>query len=386
MSTSPIVRISTLQVFILIVLFEIGSTIVVNIGTEAKQDAWIAILAASLVGMAILWVYLYILSAYPGSHLFEVIERTMGRWIAYPVAFAFVLYFLYISSRVLRDFLELLVTDTFPNTPIEILAVTFMLVVTYVLYLGIEVLARTSEIFWPYILLFLILISLFLLFSGKFNFTNLRPVLAEGIGPLAQATFPKLITFPYGELVVFTTILCHHKNLRRIQLPAMGAVLLSGLLLSYHSVMKISVLGVDYMSRSAFPLLNVVREISVADFIERLDPFVVFIMMLGIFIKVGLFSYGALRGLEYVTRLPYRPLVFPLMMGVALFSILISSNYIEHIEEGIRFVPMYLHLPFQYVIPMLVMIVLLWKNKLKGGTPHHETSMEATQKSQASGE
>lgn len=382
MNTSSVVRISTLQVFILIVLFEIGSTIVVNIGSEAKQDAWLAILIASFAGIAILRMYLFILSAYPGCHLFQVIERAIGRWMAYPVAFAFALYFLYISSRVLRDFLELLITDIFPNTPIEVLAVTFMLAISYVLYLGLEVFARTSEIFWPYVLLFLVLISIFLISSGKFKLVNLQPIMAEGFAPISQAMLPGLLTFPYGELIIFTVILAHHGNLKQVQLPAMGAVLLAGGILAYHTLMKVAALGVDYMSRSAFPLLNVVREVSVADVIERLDPFVVFIMMLGIFIKVGLFSYGALQGLEYITHLPYRSLVFPMMMGVALFSILIASNYTEHIEEGIRFVPLYLHLPFQLGVPLLLLIVIVLKKKVKGGSPQHEAPMDESQQSQ----
>jgi spore germination protein KB len=136
--------------------------------------------------------------------------------------------------------------------------------------------------------------------------------------------------------------------------------------LAYHTALKISVLSVDYVARSSFPFLNAVREISLANFIERLDPFVVFIMMLGIFIKVGLFFYGGLKGLEYVFQRPYRQFSFPIGMLVALFSILIAGSFTEHIEEGLEFVPLYLHLPLQIGIPLVLALILMWKKHRKG--------------------
>ncbi len=43
-------RISNIQLFTLIMIFEIGSTTLFALGIGAKQDAWIVIITASLVG------------------------------------------------------------------------------------------------------------------------------------------------------------------------------------------------------------------------------------------------------------------------------------------------------------------------------------------------
>ena len=67
------------------------------------------------------------------------------------------------SSRVIRTFGEMITTAILPNTPIEVITLSIMLVMAYILYLGIEVFARVTEIFTPYIVLFLILIMIFLL-------------------------------------------------------------------------------------------------------------------------------------------------------------------------------------------------------------------------------
>lgn len=359
-------KISLFQLFVLIFLFEIGSTVVVGVAIEAKQDAWIAILNATIIGLIIVRMYTFFLVHNPGKNLFEIIKVSFGKWISIVLTLFYIIYFIYLASRVLRDFLELLVTDTFPNTPIEVLSVTFMLVMSYIIYLGLEVFARTSEIFFPYFAIFLILISLFLYIGDDIKMENLKPIMADGFKPIMQTVFPKLIGFPFGELIVFTVFMSYTKNIHKIHMISLLGVLISGAILAYHSFLIISVLGVDYTTRSSFPLLNVVREISVANFIERLDAAVVFIMMLGIFIKVGLFFYGGLKGLEFIFKLPYRYFAYPIGMLVALFSILIASNYTEHIEEGLDFVPLYLHLPFQIGIPVILSAIVAWKNTKKG--------------------
>ena len=63
-------KISLAQLFILIFIFELGSATVVGIGTEAKQDAWIAVLIASFIGVGLISFYYFLLSKKEGKNLF----------------------------------------------------------------------------------------------------------------------------------------------------------------------------------------------------------------------------------------------------------------------------------------------------------------------------
>jgi spore germination protein KB len=361
-------KISLLQLYLLIIIFQIGSAVVVGIAQDAKQDAWIAILIASVIGAIIIYVYTFILSYDIGQNLFEITGKLLGKMIATSLSFVYIAYFFYIASRVLRDFLELLTTSIFPSTPIEVLAITFMLVVIYVVYLGPEVIARTAETFAPYIFLFLVLTSIFLLAGGDINFANLEPILPEGFGRVFDVIFPDLIGFPFGEAIVLTIVMASTHKFHHVAKVSIGAVLTTGLLLAVIKIFKLAVLGTNISGRSAFPLLSAGREISFAQFIERVDPIIIFVMMLGIFIKVSLFFFGGLKGLEYIFNIPYRYFTLPIGMVIAIFSILISANYAEHIEEGIRFVPLYMHMPLQIGIPGILALLVLWKKKqAKGG-------------------
>ncbi|RXI99839.1 spore gernimation protein KC [Anaerobacillus alkaliphilus] len=360
-------KISLFQLYILIIIFQIGSAVVVGVAREAMQDAWIAILIASLIGAGIIFVYSFILSYNIGKNLFEIMGQLFGRYIAVPITIVYAIYFFYISCRVLRDFLELLITTIFPTTPIEVLGIIFMLVVIYGVYLGPEVIGRIAETFVPYIALFLVATCIFLLAGGDVLFSNLQPILPEGFGRVIEALFPGLIGFPFGEAIVLTTIMALTHKFQHVSKVSVAAVISTGLLLAVIKIFKLSVLGPMLAERATFPLLNAAREISFAQFIERIDPIVIFVMMLGIFIKVSLFFFGGVKALEYVFQVPYRYFCIPLGLSIAIFSILISANYAEHIEEGIRFVPMYMHMPLQIGIPTIVAIVVFWKKHSKKG-------------------
>lgn len=356
-------NISLTQLLALLVNFLLGSAIVIGVGTEAKNDAWIAISAGSVCGVGILFFYLFFMSRLPGKNLFEIIEFCIGRKLSILLSFIYITYFLYTSSRIIRDFGELMASAIMPNTPIELISLTITMVIGYILYLGIEVLGRTSEIFTPYLFGFLFLLTIFLIASGNIDLYQIKPVLAEGIKPVIKTVFPGLIVFPFGELIVFTVILCNVTNSEKVPFVSLLGVGIASFLLIFSSFLMIATLGVDGLQRANFPLLSVAREVSIGNFIERIDAIVVFIMMLGILVKGSVFLFGSLKGMEYVFRLPFRYFAMPSAMLVSFFSIVISVNFADHLQEGLKLVPYYLHLPLQFAVPFILLIILIWKQR-----------------------
>lgn len=356
-------KLSLWQLAIIIFTFEIGSVAVVGIGNEAKQDAWIAIAIATVLGVLLTGFYVYLLKKIPGKNFFELLSFCYGKWIGRLVSFLYVLYFFYIASRVLRDFCELIVSTVFEFTPIEVIALTMMFAIVYMLYLGLEVLGRTSEIFIPYVFSFTLFIGIAIVLSGEIDFKNLQPILAEGIGPIVKAIFPGLLTFPFGEMVAFMVIIPYVSKFDMVGKVSMLTVAFSGFFIIFNNIIQIATLGAAMKERSNFPLLSAARQISLLEFVERVDLLIVFVVMFGIIVKVSVFFYGGLRGLEFIINKPYRTMIFPAAMIIAFFAVEISKNFAEHIEEGITWVPFYLHLPFQILFPLLTTPILLWKVK-----------------------
>ncbi len=104
-----------------------------------------------LIGIVIITLNHFFIYRFPDKNIFQVFEFCIGRKITIVCTFMYIVYFLYISSRVIRNFGELMATAILPNTPIEMMSLTFCLLMGYIMYLGIEVLARTSEISTHYL-------------------------------------------------------------------------------------------------------------------------------------------------------------------------------------------------------------------------------------------
>lgn len=354
-------NISLWQLFILMMVFTMGTAVVVGTGEEAKQDVWLADLIATGIGICLVWGYYHLVSRANGKNIYEIIYFTLGKIVGPLLSLGYVNYFLYLVTRNIRDFGELMKVTIMPLTPIEVITITMLLVIVYILYLGLEVLVRVTEILSPYLIAFILLIGLFLLFSGAIEVKNLQPVLAEGIQPVLGAVFPLGVVFPFGELVAFTVIMTATTRFNYIGKVSVISVLLSGLLIMYASLIQILTLGTDVKTRSLFPLIVAAREIA----FERVDILVMFIVLIAILIKASVFFYAGLKGLEHVFNVPYRLFIIPISMMLSLFSTINARNIVEHFEEGLEIVPYYVHLPFQIGIPFVLFLILLIKRKKK---------------------
>lgn len=358
-------QISLWQLFVLLVMFTIGTKVVVAAGIEARQDLWIAEIITALFGVGFAYGCYYLVKIADGKNLYELLKYSFGKYIGYSFCVGYAMYFFYIASRNIRDFGELMKATIMPLTPIEIISITMMVLVGYTVFLGLEVMARVTEIIAPYIFGMLVLIGLLIYVSGGVHFYYLLPVLAEGFSPVFQAIFPTMLTFPYGEIIVFTVFISYVTRFNYAGKVSLFAVFVSGLLIIYAAVIQIITLGPDLKNRTIFPLLVATRDIRIMEFFERVDILVVFILMCGIFIKVVVFFYAGLKGLEYVFSISYKQLLIPIACLIPFFAVINAENIVEFLEEGLEMVPYYLHIPFQFVIPLILFLIVLIKKKMR---------------------
>ncbi|OAT72998.1 MULTISPECIES: GerAB/ArcD/ProY family transporter [Parageobacillus] len=359
------VKINARQLFVLIVLFEHGSAIVIPLGVGAKQDVWLAILLGLIFGLLLFFVYYHLYRYYPDAPLTAYAQYIAGPWIGNVLAFIYIVYFLYIASRVLRDFGELLLTFAYPETPLFILNAIMMLAVMYGVYKGIEVVARTGELFLTF--LYLLAVSGFILIisTGLVDIHRLQPVLEEGWKRVWKVVFTETLYVPFGEMIVFTMLFPYMNNPKKMRQVAIAGMALSGINLAIIMTINVAVLGADIAVRSTFPLLDTIRKIQVANFLERLDIFFMIALIIGGFFKVSVFFYAAVIGTADLFRVQnHQRLVYPLGVMVLLLSIAIASNYPEHIREGLKIVTIYMHVPLQIVIPLCLLIVAVIRRRI----------------------
>lgn len=361
-------KISAYQLFVLLVLFELGSAILVPLAIDAKQEAWLAIIISTAVGLCLFWMYFRLYEYYPDLSPVEYVQVLLGKPIGKIVIFAYILFCLYLSARVLRDFGEMLVTVAYPETPLFIINTIMILVSIYAVRKGIETMARTGELL--FLLFGFLFISAFFLIAvaGIIDISNLRPFFENGIEPVVKTAFTQTLYFPFGEAVAFTMIFPYVNNSKGAKKAGLLAILVSGVTLAVIMAANTSVLGVELVSRSLFPLLSTIQTIELFDFLERLDVYFMLASVIGGFFKISLFFYVSVRALAILfnEQQPLR-LSYPIGLVILILSMITASNFTEHLDEGIKST-LYTHFPFQVLFPFLLFILAYVKHKKKKDT------------------
>ncbi|MFB6466189.1 GerAB/ArcD/ProY family transporter [Cytobacillus sp. Hz8] len=359
-------KIDGYQLFVLVVLFEMGSAIVVSLGSSARQDAWIAILLGLSGGIFLFHITYQLYKYYPDLPLTGYAQKIAGKVVGRFIGFLYIIYFIYGASRVLRDFGELLTSTIYSHTPLLIINSLMILTIIYTVIKGIEVLARVGELFFIVVYILAILGMLLIIFSKLIQVDHLRPILENGWKPVFKVFLGETLTFPFGEMIIFSMILPNLNKPDNAKKICLSAMILSGINITITSMINIACLGVDLFMRSPFPLLNTVSRIEIANFIERLDVLFMLYLIIGGFFKVTIFFYGAVIGASDIFGFKnYRVLSLPIGLLVLFASMMIASNFSEHIKEGLQIVPKYLHWPFQIIIPTLLLLVAFIKKKRK---------------------
>jgi spore germination protein KB len=370
------VKISAFQLFALVFLFEMGSAILVGLAGNALQDAWLAILLGLAGGLVLFQIYYRLFSYYPDLPFTGYVQKITGKWIGRVIGFIYIIYYIYLAARILRDFGELLTSTIYTQTPQFVITSLMMLTIIYAIYKGLEVLARVGELLFFVVYIMAISGGLLMVFTGLIHLENLKPVLENGLMPVLKTTLGQTINFPFGEMIVFTMILPCLSEPKKARSICMFAMVLSGINITITSIIDISTLGVDLFIRSPFPLLSAIQKIQLLNFLERLDVLFMLYLTVGGFIKIGVFYYAAVVGTVDLFKMKdQKKMIFPIGLLVIFASGAIASNYSEDIKEGLEVVPIYLHWPFQIIIPGILLVIAFIRNRKKHASNKRNETM-----------
>lgn len=242
-----------------------------------------------------------------------------------------------------------------------------MVGILYAATKGVENLAGAAFVLFLLTGLLLVLVDLLIVISGEVVWNRLEPLLEGGVRPIFQTVFPHLLSFPFGETVAFTMLFSFYtgKPQRALRASRLG-ILVGGIALATTTLLNIVVLGDDIAARSPFPYLTTLSKVELGRFLQRLDLAAIMVLVTCGFIKISVFFQAALIGIRQLFQIKKRNHLLIVGMGIIMLytAVQLSQNYVQHMEVGFRWVPLYLHVPFQMVIPPLLLLVHLLRKRL----------------------
>ncbi|MBP1994822.1 GerAB/ArcD/ProY family transporter [Paenibacillus eucommiae] len=335
--------ISGRQLAILVCLFTIGSAILVipsGQAAYAQQDAWIATILGTVAGIGIVWLYTLVGSLFPTLSLVQLSEKLLGKWLGKVISFLFIgIFFLGGPISNVYYIGSFMTSQIMPETPMEAFSILFVLTAVMGVRLGLETMARTAEILFPWVLLLFFLLVMFI--SPQIKMDNILPILESGL----KSTVPAALTFLSAAalpsvllLVINPSQMNQPKEARRAFLIG---YLMGGMVLIIIVTLCILVLGHDLTTRNTYPSYALAKLINIGDFLQRLEVLMAFIWIITLYFRMSLYYYVTLVAIAQIFNLKdYRPLAIPLgLLMLALAPIEYPTSIFDEYTTKVYWIP-----------------------------------------------
>lgn len=354
------------QIFLL-TLALVGATEILTEPTSlaryAGQDAWLAPLLGLPIGVLPLLCWHALDRRFPWLTLTE-----QARTVAGPIIGGTLLLLPVLLRSITalgtaeRQVSELVAGIALPRTPPVVASALLVLPVVLVVRMGPEVLARLAEVLVTGG--FALLLLLAAVATRHAHPSSRLPIMARGWRPVLQGG---LVSGGFDFPTVFLMYLLPFRGCtRRTALAAaLGGLAAAGVLLSMTTAVCIMIFGgLTPMLNIAF--LQVVRTVSLSEFLTHLDPVFLTVWEGFSFVKIGLYFYVTCLSLAQTLGLKdYRPLTLP----VAAFTIIGSVTWFSSSVQAAQFATR--ALPFLGILLGLPSPMLVWAVAALRGMGRH---------------
>lgn len=354
------------QLWALVAVYTCGTTILVvssGLAGMAKQDAWIAVIVTTIIGLLFVSLYAYLGYLYPNNTLIEMIQLAFGKIIGRIIVACFIFFCIVNISQVIYYINSFMIKEYMDKTPPYAIALVCIIALSIALYYGIETIARSAEIFVYYISFMFILAMLLVIPNVKID--NLLPILEDGIVPVLKGSIQLsgYITWPLILiLMIYPKNIDYSKEATR---SLFRGYLWAAFLIFISNTMAILVLGSNIASKSLYPTYLLATEINVGMILTRVEGVIASVWIITVFFRALLYFYGIVVGMSQLIGLKdYKTIILPVGLIVLILSDVIYPNYAYEVEYDSKTWILF-SFTFGAILPLILLAVTFIKSKYK---------------------
>lgn len=280
----------------------------------AGEDLWIPPLLGCLGGLLLSWAVYKLHALYPGRSLVQAAELALGKAAGKLASAFYLLFMLYTTSLVLRQFSDFISQNFLVQTPTVVVASSLLAVCAIASKSGVEVICRIPVVFIPVLFGLLALI-----FVPTFSAPNHYPISwPHNPGGWLLGAYVMQV---WNAVFVFSTFYLpfvakdSKPFLWTMLTPVAFAVTMSAL----NWVVLLAMGQATAMYN--YPFMTISRNVSFFEFFENLESIVMMVWVVCIFVRFAFTLYALAVGLAQLFQLPSeKPLIFPAALLHILFG------------------------------------------------------------------
>ncbi|WP_066074505.1 GerAB/ArcD/ProY family transporter [Neobacillus soli] len=291
---------------------------------SSQYDSLLVVCIGGVAGGIYAYFIIKLANRRPNEFFVHYGSEIFPKWIHILFTGFYFLTYLHISAFILREYEDFIVQTYLSETPNWAVGAILGMVVAITARLGIQTIFRTAQG-----LFFLVLIASAMntFFIGKeLKWDRWMAFITNHSGHDIFTGSYTTIPF-FGEIVVLVFIFPYLTPKKKTFQSVAWAILLSILLISVNIAFLLLLFGPNLASHLTYPMLEMVRYIRIADFIENLDPFLISIWSTTVYLKISLLFFLSTHILAHLFRLKdHRPLTFSLAAVMVALSLQMSGG------------------------------------------------------------
>jgi spore germination protein KB len=349
-------KIGTTQAAMLIVNTILPTATVVLpviIGNYAEQDAPLAVILSTLIGIGIAMLAGTVVRYTNGKPFLDWIRENSSPVVATILGLLLLQFYLDTSSTILREFINFIKDNVLENTPIPVIVALILFITIYMVRQGIEAIARVNSLV---ILLYIVYIPLYLFgLSGQMNIHRLFPIFDHSLSELTLASLTP--TTWMSEVSILLFLIPYLKSPQKArQIGAVGLIGVSFLMM-FSLITALLVFGPQYINLSSYPGFSAAGIVRIGKVIEQMDILFISYWVLSIYLKFSIFLFVTVECFKQTFRTrSSRPFIGALGLVIAMECIYVWEDPVRlnnYNREG-RFLVFYL---FNALLPLAI---ILW--------------------------
>lgn len=325
----------------------------------APYDFWMSSILAMIPGLISIVLATSLHTRFPGLTIIESCQRIVGKVFGKLIGLLYFFYFLHFTGVISREYAEFVKGCFLFDTPMMLVSCSLLLLAACAVRGGVNVLAKSAVIFT---VLFMMPLLFLLLLIPDLNWTNILPMLSQGMVPVMKATFVPQSWV--SELFLITFFLPYVKDQKKAKQWGYAALGMIGISMLLIDLVVLFLLGPD-TSNKTYPVLVAFRYMSVGGFFENLEAMLLAMWVMGNLVKQSVVLYATVISFSQSFGISdFRSLAFPIAILAAVFSIwdLPNTAALQRLIEKISVFEIPL---FMIAIPLLLLLIA-WMTGRRG--------------------
>ncbi len=332
----------------------------------SKQDSWISIVIATIVGVAFASLIASICRRNPEQTFLGWLQGRLGRKMGKCIGILLTYYYFTVALIILREFINFLGENVLIRTPSYMLMIVTVGVALYAVGQGIEVIARINlVVVFAALLVFLITA---ILLAKDVHPRYLLPFWDQPLSVIVQGgMLPGSWLSEVAIVLLVAPFLNHPQEAGKVGITG---VILVGAVLSVFVVAAVTMFGPNLIPHMSFPTFNMIGIIQVGRFLERIDILFISIWICLMYVKISIFMFGAFHCFVQTFRIRSEK---PFLLALGLLAVL-SSLYAWPKTPVFNYFITYALAPFlitfNVILPLFIWLCLCVTSTktLEGGT------------------